>query len=48
LIDAVERHPQAAFAGFLVGHGLLWTALPSLLYFNLRIDVIEALIYGRE
>jgi 4-amino-4-deoxy-L-arabinose transferase-like glycosyltransferase len=48
LIDAVERRPQAAFAGFLVVHGLVWTALPSLLYFNLPLDVIEALTYGRE
>ena len=48
LIDAVERRPQAAFAGFLVVHGLVWTALPSLLYFNLPLDVIEAMIYGRE
>ena len=48
LIDAVERRPQAAFAGFLVVHGLVWTALPSLLYFNLPVDVIEALVYGRE
>ena len=48
LIDAVERRPQAVFAGFLVVHGLIWTALPSLLYFNLPVDVIEALTYGRE
>ena len=48
LIDAVERRPQAAFAGFLVVHGLVWTALPSLLYFNLPVDVIEAMTYGRE
>ena len=48
LIDAVERRPQAAFAGFLAVHGLVWTALPSLLYFNLPLDVIEAMTYGRE
>ena len=42
LIDAVERRPRAAFAGFLVIHGLIWTALPSLIYFNLPLDVIEA------
>jgi Dolichyl-phosphate-mannose-protein mannosyltransferase len=48
LIDTVERRPQAFFAGLLVVHGLIWTALPSLLYFNLPVDVIEALIYGRE
>lgn len=48
LIDAVERRPRAAFAGFLVIHGLIWTALPSLIYFNLPLDVIEAMVYGRE
>ena len=48
LIDAVKRRPQAVFAGFLVVHGLVWTALPSLLHFNLPVDVIEALTYGRE
>jgi 4-amino-4-deoxy-L-arabinose transferase-like glycosyltransferase len=48
LIEAVERRPQAAFAGFLVVHGLIWTALPALLYANLPLDLIEALTYGRE
>jgi 4-amino-4-deoxy-L-arabinose transferase-like glycosyltransferase len=48
LIAAVESRPQAAFAGFLALHGLVWTALPSLLYFNLPLDVIEAMTYGRE
>jgi 4-amino-4-deoxy-L-arabinose transferase-like glycosyltransferase len=48
LIEAVERRPLAAFATFLVVHGLVWTALPSLLYFNLPLDVIEAMTYGRE
>jgi 4-amino-4-deoxy-L-arabinose transferase-like glycosyltransferase len=48
LIDAVESRPRAAFAGFLVLHGLVWTALPSLLYYNLPLDVIEAMTYGPE
>jgi 4-amino-4-deoxy-L-arabinose transferase-like glycosyltransferase len=48
VIDAVERRPRAAFAGFLVLHGLVWTALPSLIYYNLPLDVIEAMTYGRE
>ena len=26
----------------------MWTALPSLIYFNLPLDVIEAMTYGRE
>jgi 4-amino-4-deoxy-L-arabinose transferase-like glycosyltransferase len=48
LIDAIERRPLAAFAAFLVIHAFIWTALPSLLYKNLPLDVIEALTYGRE
>ncbi len=48
MTDAVERRPRAVFAAFLVVHGLVWTALPSLLYFNLPLDVIEAMTYGRE
>ncbi len=48
LIDAVERRPRAAFAAFLALHGVIWTALPSLLYGNLPLDVIEAMTYGRE
>jgi 4-amino-4-deoxy-L-arabinose transferase-like glycosyltransferase len=47
-IEAVERRPRTAFAGFLLLHGLVWSALPSLLYFNLPLDVIEALTFGRE
>jgi len=48
LIDTVERWPRAAFAAFLALHAAVWTALPSLLYFNLPLDVIEAMTYGRE
>jgi Dolichyl-phosphate-mannose-protein mannosyltransferase len=48
LIDAVGRRPRAAFAAFLVLHSVVWTALPSFLYRNLPLDVIEALTYGRE
>jgi hypothetical protein len=48
LVEQAERRPQAAFAGFLFLHGLVWTALPSLLYDNLPLDVIEAMTYGRE
>jgi 4-amino-4-deoxy-L-arabinose transferase-like glycosyltransferase len=47
-IDAVERRPRAVFATFLAVHGIVWTALPALLYFNLPLDVIEAMTYGRE
>jgi 4-amino-4-deoxy-L-arabinose transferase-like glycosyltransferase len=48
LIATIERRPQAAFGAFLVVHFLVWTALPSLLYPNLPLDLIEALTYGRE
>src|SRR5438105_15018584 len=48
LIATIERHPRASFAGFLALHFLLWTALPTLLYPNLPLDLIEALTYGRE
>jgi hypothetical protein len=44
----IERQPQAAFGGFLALHFIVWTALPSLLYANLPLDLIEALTYGRE
>ena len=44
----IERQPQSAFGGFLALHFIVWTALPSLLYANLPLDLIEALTYGRE
>ena len=48
LIGFIERRPQAAFGWFLALHFAVWTALPSLLYANLPLDLIEALTYGRE
>ena len=33
---------------FLALHFAVWTALPALLYANLPLDLIEALIYGRQ
>ncbi len=44
----IAASPGRAFAGFLALHALVWTALPALLYLNLPLDLIEALIYGRE
>ena len=44
VIDA----PGAAFAAFLALHAAVWTLLPTLLYANLPLDLIEALMYGRE
>ncbi|HYS49073.1 MAG TPA: glycosyltransferase family 39 protein [Xanthobacteraceae bacterium] len=44
----IERRPGGAFAAFALLHSAVWTALPSLLYANLPLDLIEALTYGRE
>jgi 4-amino-4-deoxy-L-arabinose transferase-like glycosyltransferase len=45
---AVERRPRRAFGLFCLLHLVVWTALPSVLYPNLPLDLIEALTYGRE
>jgi len=44
----IAAHAGRAFAAFLALHAAVWTALPTLLYPNLPLDLIEALIYGRE
>jgi hypothetical protein len=44
----IETRPERAFGAFAVAHLTLWTVLPSLLYPNLPLDLIEALTYGRE
>jgi hypothetical protein len=48
LIRWIAASPARAFAGFALLHAAVWTALPALLYPNLPLDLIEALIYGRE
>jgi 4-amino-4-deoxy-L-arabinose transferase-like glycosyltransferase len=48
LIAWIQRRPTSAFGVFLAVHFAVWTALPSLLYANLPLDLIEALTYGRE
>ena len=48
LIAAVETRPRTVLAAFLAVHALVWTALPAFLYYNLPLDVIEAMTYGRE
>jgi 4-amino-4-deoxy-L-arabinose transferase-like glycosyltransferase len=48
LIGWIDSRPHAAFGGFLALHFIVWTALPTLLYANLPLDLIEALTYGRE
>jgi 4-amino-4-deoxy-L-arabinose transferase-like glycosyltransferase len=46
--EIIEQRPGAAFVAFLALHFAAWTALPTLLYPNLPLDLIEALTYGRE
>src|SRR5690348_2392346 len=48
LLDHLDKRPRQAFAAFALLHAALWTALPSALYPNLPLDLIEALTYGRE
>jgi hypothetical protein len=48
LLAWVRAHPGRAFAGFAALHAAVWTLLPTLLYPNLPLDLIEALMYGRE
>jgi hypothetical protein len=48
LVDWIARRPGSAFTAFLALHFAVWTALPTLLYGNLPLDLIEALTYGRE
>jgi 4-amino-4-deoxy-L-arabinose transferase-like glycosyltransferase len=48
LIAWIERRPGSAFGAFLGLHFVVWTALPTLLYANLPLDLIEAVTYGRE
>jgi 4-amino-4-deoxy-L-arabinose transferase-like glycosyltransferase len=44
----IARRPDSAFGAFLALHFVVWTALPTLLYANLPLDLIEALTYGPE
>ena len=48
LVHWIERRPRAAFGVFLAAHFAVWTILPALVYANLPLDLIEALVYGRE
>src|SRR5712691_1698061 len=48
LFSRIAASPGRAFAAFLALHAAVWTTLPALLYPNLPLDLIEALIYGRE
>lgn len=48
LIAWISETPGRAFAAFLALHAAVWTLLPTILYPNLPLDLIEALMYGRE
>jgi hypothetical protein len=48
LLAWLASSPGRVFAAFLGLHAAVWTVLPALLYPNLPLDLIEALIYGRE
>src|SRR6187455_730518 len=48
VLDRIVAAPGPALAAILVLHAVVWTALPALLYANLPLDLIEALVYGRE
>jgi len=48
LLAWIAARPKRALATFLALHAVVWTALPTVLYPNLPLDLIEALVYGRE
>ena len=48
LIARITAYPGRTLAAVLALHAAVWTALPALLYPNLPLDLIEALMYGRE
>jgi 4-amino-4-deoxy-L-arabinose transferase-like glycosyltransferase len=44
----IDAHPRTAFLAFCLLHVVVWTLLPSVLYANLPLDLIEARTYGPE
>jgi 4-amino-4-deoxy-L-arabinose transferase-like glycosyltransferase len=48
VLTRIAASPAQALAAILLLHALVWTALPTLVYPNLPLDLIEALTYGRE
>jgi 4-amino-4-deoxy-L-arabinose transferase-like glycosyltransferase len=46
--NAIQQHPLGVFVAFLAFHAVVWTALPAIFFKNLPLDLIEALLYGRE
>ena len=48
LLANIGERPWAPFWLLAAAHAAIWTILPSALYANLPLDLIEALTYGRE
>src|SRR5215510_7339603 len=48
VLSWIVAAPAQALGAILLLHGVVWTVLPTLLYANLPLDLIEALTYGRE
>ncbi|MFZ0194912.1 MAG: glycosyltransferase family 39 protein [Pseudolabrys sp.] len=48
ILSRIVAAPAQALGAILLLHAVVWTALPTLLYANLPLDLIEALTYGRE
>src|SRR4030067_178053 len=48
LLHRIAALPLRGIAVLLGLHAAVWAALPTLLYPNLPLDLIEALVYGRE
>jgi hypothetical protein len=48
LLSRIRAFPAWVIPLFLLFHAAVWTALPAFLYPNLPLDLIEALVYGRE
>ena len=48
LTERIAACPGRVFLVILALHTAVWTALPALIYLNLPLDLIEALLYGRE
>src|SRR5215471_19896922 len=48
VLARVVAAPAQALGAILLFHTVVWTALPTLLYANLPLDLIEALTYGQK
>ena len=48
LLGWLDQNPRTAFAAFCLIHIAVWTLVPTVLYPNLPLDLIEARTYGPE